>query len=375
VRVLVAHNMYRSAQPSGENTAVRDEIDLLRRAGLEVAELIENSDEISHHQPSPRGMSRFEEIVEESRPDILHAHNVYPLISPWILRRSKQLGIPVVHTVHNYRHVCLKGTHERDGSICTRCSPSGKIAALQYGCYRGSRVQTAAMLAGSIVTDRIWKEVDRFLVLSDFMRQRLIEWGVAPSKISEHAGWSWNPGDRKPASKAVLFVGRLEANKGIGMLLDAWIESGIASAGWELRVAGAGALKGRVEKEAASGRGIEWLGSLGPQALAEAYAAAGVVAVPSLSFEGYPRVLAEGAGHGRCGMVSAIGSLRSIASGRPDLIAIGPSTQEWARALKDLEFCEVERRGIAARAHWASALSDDAALGRLLAVYGEVTSR
>jgi len=39
MRVLVVHNRYRSAQPSGENAVVEEETALLREAGAVVEEL------------------------------------------------------------------------------------------------------------------------------------------------------------------------------------------------------------------------------------------------------------------------------------------------------------------------------------------------
>ena len=46
MRVLVAHNLYRSASPSGENQLVRAEVALLRDGGVDVVEMFEDSDTI-----------------------------------------------------------------------------------------------------------------------------------------------------------------------------------------------------------------------------------------------------------------------------------------------------------------------------------------
>src|SRR6476646_2539541 len=118
MRVLVAHNLYRSATPSGETDLVRAEIDLLTEGGVEVAPLLTDSDDIAPGlrgaltaAPGPlysrSGVRRFTSLVHSFQPDVVHVHNVFPLISPWVVRVAASAGLPVVQTVHNYRHGCV----------------------------------------------------------------------------------------------------------------------------------------------------------------------------------------------------------------------------------------------------------------------------
>ena len=52
---------------------------------------------------------------------MLHLHNPYPLLSPWVVRTAHAHGVPVVQTVHNYRQVCASGLYFRDGHVCHDC--------------------------------------------------------------------------------------------------------------------------------------------------------------------------------------------------------------------------------------------------------------
>ena len=133
MRVLIGHNLYRSAAPSGENAAVADEIELLRSAGVAVDALLPSSDDIPTLRPgdrlgvaigpvaNPRGLRDLTAAIRRFQPDVLHLHNVYPQLSPWAVRRAHALGVPVVQTVHNYRHSCVSGFRFRDGRPCDSC--------------------------------------------------------------------------------------------------------------------------------------------------------------------------------------------------------------------------------------------------------------
>ena len=133
MRVVVVHNRYRSENPSGENRVVESDIEQLRADGVEVIPYIRDSDEIEGFTPlgkaglavrplvSPVDALAFRRLLREVQPHIVHLHNPFPLISPWIVRTAKAQRVPVVQTVHNYRHVCVNGIHFRDGAPCFEC--------------------------------------------------------------------------------------------------------------------------------------------------------------------------------------------------------------------------------------------------------------
>src|SRR5882672_7176240 len=157
-KVVVAHNRYGSAAPSGENAIVDAEIAQLRAAGLDVIPFVRSSDEINdlpvaqrallplspiYNGPSQRAL---DEVLRAENPDLLHLHNPYPLLSPWVVRTAHRHGVPVVQTVHNYRQVCSSGLYFRDGHNCQDCR--GRlfgVPAVVHRCYRGSRTQSALM--------------------------------------------------------------------------------------------------------------------------------------------------------------------------------------------------------------------------------------
>lgn len=379
MRVLVVHNRYRSEMPSGENRVVDDEIEMLREAGVEVVPYLRSSDEIPEMSPLARAalpispIYNFEAsrelrgLIRSTKPDVMHLHNPYPLISPWAVRVAKAEGIPVVQTVHNFRHICMNGLFFRDGQICRECEgkPIG-WPGVQHACYRGSRTQSAVMAATLAVHRGTWKLVDRFLPVSNFIADVLVANGIPADRITVKPNAVRDPGPPPPLGPpAVLFLGRLSEEKGIGMLLEAW---GLAEMPepWTLRVAGDGPLRGQVSSAAASSS-IEYLGPIGPDGLWDFFASGWILAVPSTCYEGFPRVIAEAFAHGRGVLVSDIGGLAPLVrTGAAEVVA--PRVEAWAAHLKVLPARQTDR-GLAARGYFHDALEVSAVAAELRATY------
>ncbi|MGH3076057.1 MAG: glycosyltransferase, partial [Gaiellales bacterium] len=154
MRVLVVHNRYRSAQPSGENAVVEEETALLREAGAVVELLSVESDDIAGWPAAKRltlparvvwsrdGARAVRRAIAGFRPDVVHAHNTFPLLSPAALRAAHGTGVRVVQTLHNFRPLCPAATFLRDGRVCEDCLGRVPIPAVVHGCYRSSRAAT-----------------------------------------------------------------------------------------------------------------------------------------------------------------------------------------------------------------------------------------
>jgi glycosyltransferase involved in cell wall biosynthesis len=173
---------------------------------------------------SARALGRW---LEAFRPSVAHFHNTFPLISPSGYYVCRRLGIPVVQTLHNYRIICPSGTLFRSGEPCERCVGRVPIASVRYGCYRSSRLATAPVAAMTALHDllRTWRrEVDLFIALSEFSRERFISGGLPPERIVVLPNCVFpDPGERhgSPGDYAV-YVGRAAPEKGIPTLMEAW---------------------------------------------------------------------------------------------------------------------------------------------------------
>src|SRR5256884_3921864 len=197
MKVLVAHNRYSSAQPSGENTVVDAETAQLRAAGVEVVPCLRSSDEIgslplrqkallpSGPIRAPSAVKALRSVIASERPDIAHLHNPYPLISPWVVRTAQAHGLPVVQTVHNSRQVCANGLYFRDGHICHDCRGRAvPLPAVRHACYRGSRAQSAVMATALTVHRGTWRGVDPYIPLTHAIAAHLRDLRIPDERIA-----------------------------------------------------------------------------------------------------------------------------------------------------------------------------------------------
>jgi hypothetical protein len=187
LKVLLAHNYYRSCAPSGEDTVFDGERRLLERRGVGVIPFIRRNDEIADLTGMPRVRLAIDtswsartyrslrELIRRERPDVAHFHNTFPQISPSAYAACRDEGVPVVQTLHNYRLVCAGALLQREGQPCEKClngSPVvGLLPGLRHRCYRGSLAATGAltmMLAANRLSGAYARNVDRYIALTRF---------------------------------------------------------------------------------------------------------------------------------------------------------------------------------------------------------------
>ncbi|MGA8115776.1 MAG: glycosyltransferase family 4 protein, partial [Actinocatenispora sp.] len=302
MKVVIAHNLYSSAQPSGENQIVESESRMLAEAGVEVLPLLRSSDEIEEMSAARKAtlplspiyardaQRTLTELIRRERPDVLHLHNPYPLLSPWVVRTAHRHGVPVVQTVHNYRHVCADSTYYRQGHPCHDCL--GKrfpYPAVRHSCYRGSRAQSVVMATTLAVHRPTWRSVDRFIALAPHIADHLASFGITDEQITVKPNGIPDPGAHDERGDGFLFFGRLVDAKGVGLLLDAWERHADGDLG-TLRIVGDGPLRARVEVAAATRADVEYLGLLDHEAALRAVRAAAVVVAPSTYADALPTV-------------------------------------------------------------------------------------
>ena len=270
MKLLVAHNHYR--QSGGEDEVFLRESELLRSAGHEVLEYKEHNGEISEDgipskvQLAARtfwatdSVARLRSLLRREKPDLVHFHNTFPLISPAAYYACHQEGVPVVQSLHNSRLICPAATLYRNGSACEDCL--GKTVpwpGVVHACYHNSRLQTAVvagMLAGHRVLGTWQEQVDAYIVFTEFFRQKFIEAGLPPEKIFLKPHFlSTDPGMKQNDGDYALFIGRLVPEKGVATLLKAWESLGHVP----LWVAGAGPMEQDVRRFSLTDQSIHML--------------------------------------------------------------------------------------------------------------------
>jgi glycosyltransferase involved in cell wall biosynthesis len=310
---------------------------------------------------------------------VLHLHNPYPLLSPWVIRTAHAHGVPVLQTVHNYRQVCSSGLYFRDGHNCTDCR--GKLLgwpAVRHKCYRGSAAQSALMATTLAVHRPTWHSVDRYIALTDQIAAHLRDYGIPDERITIKPNGLPDPGDPPPLGAGFLYAARLSPEKGLPLLLDAWQRHPDGSLG-PLRIAGDGDLRPLAEKAAAERSDVTYLGGLDrTQMDRERRAASVVVAVPTWN-DVLPTVILEALSTGRPVLGTAVGGipyLLGVDQSPASEVAgwlVQPDAAALAAALP-IARVEADRRSAAARERYLRFFHPDVLTARLIDIYTGLTA-
>ena len=378
MKVVVAHNRYSSAQPSGENTIVDAEITQLSAVGVEVVPFLRSSDEIGGLPKaqkallplspivSPGAVSALRALIKAEQPDVLHLHNPYPLISPWIVRTAHAHGLPVVQTVHNYRQVCAPGVYFRDGRICQDCKGRAfALPAIVHSCYRGSKAQSAIMATTLAVHRSTWRSVDRYVALTDAIATHLRDFGIPDERIVVKPNALADPGPPPPLGEGFLFAGRLSPEKGLGLLVEAWSRHPEGALG-TLRIAGDGPLRAVAEAAAGTRSDVVFLGPQDQAGVRAARRDSAVVLATSTWHDVLPTVILEALADGRPVLGTDLGGIPyligdagwTVPATVDDLAAALPRAKASASALAPL-----------ARKRYESTFTPELITRRLVDVY------
>lgn len=378
-RVLVVHNAYRHR--GGEDSVVADEVTLLESHGHEVETYFRDNDDIGGLPSlalaqqtlwSSRTVRDLEARIRNFRPDIIHAHNTFPLISPSLYWAAERSGVPVVQTLHNFRLLCLSGLLMRESQVCEDCMGRAPWRGVARACYRGSRAASATlatMLTFHRVLGTYRNKVARYIALNEFCRSKFIEGGLPAERIEVKPNFV-DFAAPVPAPRAgLLFVGRLSSEKGVATLAAAVAQLPCT----QLRVAGEGP-----ESAVLNGvRGLAALGNLPREKVRAEMSRALALVVPSLWYENFPRTIVEAYACGLPVIASRIGALAEIVRDRETGLLFEPGNSRdlaeklaWATANP----ARMEEMGQIARAQYEAEFSPEVNYRRLIEVYHGVLS-
>jgi glycosyltransferase involved in cell wall biosynthesis len=215
--------------------------------------------------------------------------------------------------------------------------------------------------------------MDRFLALTNFSRSRLVAGGLPAAKTLLHSNWVPDPGPRlepPESSRTVACIGRLSAEKGFDVVLDAWRK--LRPSDLRLVVAGDGPERERLDEMVSPG--VEMVGSLSRDEVRGLLLKSRAVLVPSLWYESQPMVALESLAAGTPVLGAGIGGLgETLAPLGPDWMAIPGAVDDWISRISALGNDElVAQAGRQARRIYERKYLPSAALLRLEAVYDEV---
>ncbi len=292
MKILLIHNNY--GIYTGEEAVVDQQINLFQGMGHQVSVYRKTTEGVRgtlwgnvkgfftafYSFSSIRDIKR---ILKNNKPDIVVVHNLYPYISPAVLNPIKQAGVPIVMTVHNFRLICPTGLFMRDGKPCELCLKKGsEWSCIHYNCEH-SRLKSIGYAARNWYarkTKAYLNNVDKYVCITGFQKQKLIEAGfdekkitVVPNSIPFSSDPNYMPGDY------VAYIGRLSYEKGYDLLIEA------AEKNPEIPFYFAGTKREAIATNLP--QNVRLMGHLNKEQLAEFIQKSRFIVIPSRCYEGF----------------------------------------------------------------------------------------
>lgn len=384
MRVLIVHNFYQ--QPGGEDQVFAAETDLLRERGHTVSHFTVHNDAIVGLSSATlarktlwngEAADQLRALCRSQRPQVVHFHNTFPLVSPAAYYAARSEGAAVVHTLHNFRLLCPGTTFYREGKVCEACL--GKAVpwpAVRHACYRGSITASLGVVAHNTVHRAIgtWnRAVDMYIAPTEFLRDKFVQGGLPAERIAVKPHFLVvDPGVGQHRGDFALYVGRLVEEKGVRTLLEAW---STGSPGVPLKVVGDGPLASLFGAEIP---GVEWLGRRSRVEVTRLMQEARFLVFPSEWYEAFGLTILEAFATGAPVIAARLGAAAELVrdretglhfdAGRPtDLLA----AVAWARD----HAAEMEEMGRRARQEYLNRYTAETNYHRLMAVYDAALKR
>jgi glycosyltransferase involved in cell wall biosynthesis len=377
MKILVAHNRYRYR--GGEDTVVDAEVDLLRRNGHEVLVYLRDNEELTrmknHHAAlqtlwSHKAVADVTALSEKFRPELIHSHNTFPLISPSLYSVATRLNVPVIQTLHNFRLICPQATLLRKGVHCEDCVGHLPWRAIVHRCYRNSLSQSAVS-SSMIMLHRLLRtwhtKVTRYIVLNQLCRDKFIAGGfpfdllrIKPNFVdsANEPEWVFRSGG--------IFIGRLSEEKGLKVLAEALSQLPDS----QIDVYGKGDLQSYVEATSS----FNYKGFHAADELQACLRQAAYLVVPSTGVESFGLVAIEAFAAGTPVIASANGGLQEIVvHGKTGFLVESGNTDALARAIAFAEDHpdEMKVMGRAARQAYLSRYTPNINYQLLMNIYCE----
>lgn len=244
MRILAIHNFHRKGSASGDDQVFKSETKLLEDHGNIVFRYSVCNDEFDNAGVlgkifktlgmmwSFKNYNEVKKIIKTEKPDIVHIHTFFPLLSPSILYAAKRSGCKVVATLHDTRFICPCATSLRGTKLCNLCGDGHYFRMCKYGCFKGSKAQSflvAANFKYHRIRKTFYEQIDKYICLNENQMSLLKKIGFDSGKMIKKYNFVPDAeANLKPQritglpERYVVFYGRIGEEKGIRVLMKIW---------------------------------------------------------------------------------------------------------------------------------------------------------
>lgn len=385
MKILLIHTRYQLH--GGEDAVVKQEIELLKKhhtvevlwfqnqAGLEGA--LQFLCSIWNIGSATTVIKK----IQEFKPDVVHVHNWHFAMGPLVFREISRLGIPIVHTVHNYRLLCPSAILLYNGQLFTdSLNQAFPWKAILNKVYRSSIAQTFWLSFVVWFHKRIgtWKKIDSYVCLTPFAVDLFQQsnFGIPKDRFTVKPNFTAIVKDLQTVDREqhFLFIGRLSEEKGIAVLLNAFKDLPFL-----LKIAGEGPLKDLVLNSTKQSSNIIYLGSLTNEKVTEELQKTQALIFPSVWYEGMPMTILEAFSTATPVIASNLGAMTSLISNGSNGFHFAPGKgnhlKEIITKFDALSIIEKKRIGSAAFQNYQNTYSPELQMGYFDAIYNNVLKK
>ena len=200
MKILAVHNLHRAGSASGDDQVFKVETALLEEHGVEVCRYTVQNDVFDQAgvfkkiamtfgmKWSNRYYKDVEAMIRSEKPDIMHVHTFFPLLSPSVLYAAKRNGVKVVATLHDTRFICPCATSLRGSTLCNECGDGHYFRMVKHGCFKGSKLQSlivASVFRYHRKKRTFYEQIDHYICLNENQIRLLKEIGFDEKKITK----------------------------------------------------------------------------------------------------------------------------------------------------------------------------------------------
>jgi glycosyltransferase involved in cell wall biosynthesis len=308
--------------------------------------------------------------IRSFRPDLIHVHNSFPLVSPSIYWEAAKANIPIVQTLHNYRLLCPQAMFLREERVCEDCLGKVPWRGVLRRCYRNSTTQSAVvatMLGVHQAAGTFRNKVTRYIALNEFCRGKFIAGGLPAERISVKPNFVTVPAFDEVPRSGGLFVGRLSAEKGLSVLLNSLDRLPQLT----IDVIGTGPMVEQVNAHSQA----RSLGAMPREAVLARMRSASYLVLPSVWHEVMPLSVVEAFASGLPVIGSRSGAMAElITDGVTGLLCEPGNAQDLAEKIRWAEAnpSKMREMGVSARAEYLRAYTPQRNYAQLMAIYRSV---
>lgn len=273
---------------------------------------------------------KMDQLLSDQTVNLAHFHIFQHQISPSVFGSLKKRNIPIVLTLHDLKPICPSYKMYVNGSVCEECKGHKFYNCFKNRCTKGSAlgsmINTIEMYFHYMM--RYYQNVDRYIAVSHFYRDKMIDFGFEEGKISYLPNYidaaEYDPAT--PDKGYVLYFGRLSEEKGITVLFDA----ARSVPDVPIYIVGTGPLEYQLKKQAESDglSNIHFWGFKTGDELKQLLSEAMTIVVPSEWYENCPMTILEAFAAGKPVIGADIGGIPELIENNVDGFTFPPGNSK-----------------------------------------------